>query len=145
MKPRKLACFRSSRSLRAKSRFMLSRDVHPAGPSSVGCFSARGTATAALKRASVLNTRVFGDQAVTLCIPILLLYLSHLLRATHKRLNAARVEMLALLRFKIGERLFDGPRMLVRPLADQGVKNVGNGNHARHHWNVLAMQSIRVA
>lgn len=75
---------------------------------------------------------------------MLLMYFPYLDRTTHKRLNTARIEMLALLRFKMGKRFFDSPCMLVGPLADQRIEDIRNGNHARHDWNVLAMQSIRV-
>jgi hypothetical protein len=59
-----------------------------------------------------------------LLIPKLLQNLPYLLSPAHERLHTSRVEVLTLLRFEVGEGLFEAPRMFVRPLADQGVEYV---------------------
>ena len=57
-------------------------------------------------------------------IPKLLQNLTHLLTGAHECLHTSRVEVLTLLRFEVGEGLFETPRMFVRPHADQGVEYI---------------------
>src|SRR5438105_4819395 len=63
-------------------------------------------------------------------IRILPQYLFHPIHIRHKRVDAVGIEMPALLVLKVGEAVLEGPGLLVGPLRDQGVEDVGNGCNA---------------
>src|ERR1700730_17283612 len=79
-----------------------------------------------------------------LMIPKLLQNLPYLLTSTHECLHTSRVEVLTLLRFEVGECLFEAPRMFVWPRADQGVEYIRHCDDPRHDRNVFAMQTIGI-